>query len=111
VELWDDALVLPPAVAARAAVLAYGDELLDLHLPDLYDQWRAQWRAPGGPTWRLPTCCRWAAEQQHSNSSRSRSSSSSRRSSSSSSKQQQHWKQLSRRQQAAVEQRWRREAP
>lgn len=30
VELWDEALVLPPDVAARAAVLAFGDELLDL---------------------------------------------------------------------------------
>ena len=29
-ELWDDNLVIPPAVAARAAVLAFGDELLDL---------------------------------------------------------------------------------
>ncbi len=44
VELWDDAfvlppalaapLVLPPALAASAAVLAFGDELLDLVLPD-----------------------------------------------------------------------------
>jgi hypothetical protein len=25
VKLWDDALVLPPALAARAAVLAFGD--------------------------------------------------------------------------------------
>ena len=45
VELWEDTtlvlppapavhLVLPPALAARAAVLAFGDELLDLVLPD-----------------------------------------------------------------------------
>jgi hypothetical protein len=33
VELWDSKLVLPPAFAARAAVLAFGDELLDLALP------------------------------------------------------------------------------
>ncbi len=32
VELWDDNLVLPPALAARAAVLAFGNELLDLKL-------------------------------------------------------------------------------
>ncbi len=53
VELWEDTLVLPPALAAplvlppalaaRAAVLAFGDELLDLSLPnDLL------WRQPGG---------------------------------------------------------------
>jgi hypothetical protein len=50
VELWEDTLVLPPAlaaplvlppaVAARAAVLAFGDELLEL----LYDRWGT----PGG---------------------------------------------------------------
>ena len=54
VELWDDALVLPPAraaplvlplaLAARAAVLAFGDELLDLQLPDRNDLWLS----PGG---------------------------------------------------------------
>ncbi len=54
VELWDDAvvlppalaalLVLPPALAARAAVLAFGDELLDLQLPNRNDLWRS----PGG---------------------------------------------------------------
>ena len=32
VELWDDALVLPPALAARATVLVLGDELLGLKL-------------------------------------------------------------------------------
>jgi hypothetical protein len=55
VELWDDnlvvppalaaPLVLPPALAARAAVLAFGDELLDLKL-SLYGN--DLWRAPGG---------------------------------------------------------------
>ncbi len=44
VELWDDILVLPPALAARAAVLAFGDELLDLQLPDRIDPWLS----PGG---------------------------------------------------------------
>jgi hypothetical protein len=54
VELCDDALVLPPALAAplalppalaaRAAVLAFGDELLDLQLPDRNDLWLS----PGG---------------------------------------------------------------
>ncbi len=48
VELWEDTLVpppalaaplvLPPALAARAAVLAFGDELLDLALPDDSDE-------------------------------------------------------------------------
>jgi hypothetical protein len=49
VELWDDAVVLPPALAARAAVLAFGDELLDLVLPRDYGFiWRLRWRSPGG---------------------------------------------------------------
>ncbi len=40
VELWDDDLVIPPALAARAAVLALGDELIDLELPSESDsQW------------------------------------------------------------------------
>ncbi len=53
VELWNDALVLPPALAAplvlppaltaRAAVLAFGAELLDLVLPNDFG-----WRSPGG---------------------------------------------------------------
>jgi hypothetical protein len=34
VELWDDTLVIPPALAARAAVFAFGDELIDLDLPN-----------------------------------------------------------------------------
>jgi hypothetical protein len=51
VELWDDNLVIPPALAARAAVLAFGDELLDLRLPDDADsEWVAdsQWLSQGG---------------------------------------------------------------
>ena len=43
VELWDDTLVIPPALAARSAVFAFGDELIDLELPDEY-----QWRSQGG---------------------------------------------------------------
>ena len=43
VELWDDNLVIPPALAARAAVFAFGDELLDLRLSDNADsQWLSQ---------------------------------------------------------------------
>ena len=42
VELWDDNLVIPPALAARAAVLAFGDELIDHELPD------SQWLSQGG---------------------------------------------------------------
>jgi hypothetical protein len=55
VELCDDAVVLPPALAAplillpalaaRAAVLAFGDELLDLVLPGALD---SDWLSPGG---------------------------------------------------------------
>jgi hypothetical protein len=45
VELWDDNLVVPPALAARAAVLSFGDELLDLRLP--YDP-DLQWLSQGG---------------------------------------------------------------
>ena len=54
VELWEDTLViplslasplvLPPALAARAAVLAFGDDLLDLELP----RDSVRWRQPGG---------------------------------------------------------------
>ena len=58
VELWEDTelvlppalaapLVLPPALAASTAVLAFGDELLDLVLPD-EDELRSRWRQPGG---------------------------------------------------------------
>jgi hypothetical protein len=56
VELWEDTelvppptlaapLVLPPALAARAAVLAFGDELLDLILPRDFG---LRWKQPGG---------------------------------------------------------------
>jgi hypothetical protein len=45
VELWDDNLVIPPALAARAAVLAFGDELLNLELPDRSD---SRWLSQGG---------------------------------------------------------------
>jgi hypothetical protein len=45
VELWDDNLVIPPALAARAAVLAFGDELVDLRLPDDSD---LRWLSQGG---------------------------------------------------------------
>ncbi len=45
VELWDDNLVIPPALAARAAVLAFGDELVDLRLPD---DSGSQWLSQGG---------------------------------------------------------------
>jgi hypothetical protein len=60
VELWEDTLVLPPALtaplvlppalAARAAVLAFGDKLLDVELPDveLPDDSGLRWRQPGG---------------------------------------------------------------
>ena len=45
VELWDDDLVIPPALAARAAVFAFGDELLDLELPYYSD---SLWLSQGG---------------------------------------------------------------
>jgi hypothetical protein len=45
IELWDDNLVIPPALAARAAVLAFGDELTDLKLPKHAD---SPWLSPGG---------------------------------------------------------------
>ena len=44
VELWDGAVVLGPALVARAAVLAFGDELLDFLLPDRIELWLS----PGG---------------------------------------------------------------
>ena len=43
VELWGDNLVIPPALAARAAVLAFGDELVDLRLPE-----DSRWLSQGG---------------------------------------------------------------
>jgi hypothetical protein len=45
VELWDDNLVIPPVLAARTAVLAFGDELIDLRLPNHSD---SQWLSQGG---------------------------------------------------------------
>ena len=45
VELWDDNLVVPPALAARAAVFAFGDELIDLEPPNDSD---SQWLSQGG---------------------------------------------------------------
>jgi hypothetical protein len=46
VELWDDNLVIPPALAARAAVFAFGDELVDLLLEN---KWGAKlWLSHGG---------------------------------------------------------------
>jgi hypothetical protein len=45
VELWDDNLVIPPGLAARAAVFAFGDELLDLKPPDYSD---SRWLSQGG---------------------------------------------------------------
>ena len=45
VELWDDNLVIPSAFAARAAVFAFGDELIDLKLPNDAD---SQWLSQGG---------------------------------------------------------------
>jgi hypothetical protein len=45
VELWDDNLVIPPALAARAAVLAFGDELVNLRLPEDSD---SQWLSKAG---------------------------------------------------------------
>ena len=45
VELWDDNLVIPPGLAARAAVFAFGDELIDLELRNDSD---SRWRSQGG---------------------------------------------------------------
>jgi hypothetical protein len=46
VELWDDNRgVKPNALAARAAVFAFGDELKDLRLPDNSN---SQWLSQGG---------------------------------------------------------------
>ena len=45
VELWDDNLAIPPALAARAAVFAFGDELIDLVLPNDSD---SPWLSQGG---------------------------------------------------------------
>jgi hypothetical protein len=40
VGLWDGKLVISPALAARAPVLAFGDELIDLKLPNDADSQR-----------------------------------------------------------------------
>ncbi len=45
VELWDDNLVMQSALAALAAVLAFGDGLIDLELPNEAD---SQWLSQGG---------------------------------------------------------------
>jgi hypothetical protein len=45
VQLWDDNFVIPPALASRAAVFAFGDELLDLWPP--YDT-DSRWLSQGG---------------------------------------------------------------
>ena len=45
VELWDDNLVIPPGLAARAAVFAFGDELIDLELRNDSD---SRWLSQGG---------------------------------------------------------------
>ncbi len=45
VELWDDNLVMQSALAALAAVLAFGDGLTDLELPNEAD---SQWLSQGG---------------------------------------------------------------
>jgi hypothetical protein len=45
VELWDDDLVIPSALAARAAAFAFGDELIDLELR--YDS-DSLWLSQGG---------------------------------------------------------------
>ncbi len=45
VELWEDNLVVPPALAARAAVLAFGSELVDLKLTS---ERKRQWLSQGG---------------------------------------------------------------
>ncbi len=43
VELCDDNLVIPPALAAHAAALAFGDELMHLELPNRSDsEWLLQ---------------------------------------------------------------------
>jgi hypothetical protein len=45
VELWDDDLVIPPALAALAAMLAFGDEFIDLKLAYESD---SHWLSQGG---------------------------------------------------------------
>jgi hypothetical protein len=55
VELWDDNVVILPALAARVAVLAFGDELLDLRLPgDSDSQWLSQGTRDVAAAYLLP---------------------------------------------------------
>jgi hypothetical protein len=54
VELWDDNLVIPPALAARAAVLAFGDELMDLGFKLSTDYNANIIRHPTDSQWRSP---------------------------------------------------------
>ena len=56
VELWDDNLVIPPALAARAAVLAFGGELMDLELPceDLPGEWLSRGGRDSAAAYLLP---------------------------------------------------------
>jgi hypothetical protein len=55
VELWDDNLVVSPGLAARAAVLAFGDELMDLKLPnDRGPQWLSQGGREMAASYLLP---------------------------------------------------------
>jgi hypothetical protein len=54
VELWDDDLVMR-TLAARAAVLAFGDEIVDLKLPDNVDSlWLSQGGREMAATYLLP---------------------------------------------------------
>jgi hypothetical protein len=48
-------LVIPPALAARAAVFAFGDELIYLELANDSDSLRL---SQGGRDMQLPACCR-----------------------------------------------------
>jgi hypothetical protein len=55
VDPWDDNLVVPTALAARAAVLAIGDELMDLKLPNDSDsQWLSQAGRDSAAAYQLP---------------------------------------------------------
>ena len=54
VELWDDNVVMR-TLAARAAVLAFGDELVDLKLPDNVDSlWLSQGSREMAAAYMLP---------------------------------------------------------
>jgi hypothetical protein len=54
VELWDVNLVIPPGLAARAAVLALGDELVDLKLRPNDSQWLSQGGRKMAASYLLP---------------------------------------------------------